>query len=74
MDALCGFKVFNCENFLPGMGYPEISRCTVLAETAEVALGLALEQFPKMPHNNWTVDEVKLTGRSQVLFDMHESH
>ena len=72
MDNLNGFKVFNCENYLPCRGYPEI-RCTVLAETAEVAIGLSLEEFPDMPSDNWTVVEVTLTGSAQVLVQTHES-
>lgn len=67
-------KVFNCENYLPCRGYPEISKCIVLAETQEVALGLALEKYPDMPANNWEIYEVPLTGGAQILFEEHLSY
>jgi hypothetical protein len=74
MDNLNGFKVFNCYNYVHCRGYPDIARCTVLAETAEVAIGLALEEYPNMPADNWEVEEVKLNGSSQILFSSYESH
>jgi hypothetical protein len=67
-------KIFNCENFLPCKGYPEISKCTVLAETIEVALGLALEKFPDMPKDNWEIVEVEWNGEAKIIFEEHLSY
>lgn len=65
MATINGFKVFNCRNYVHCLGYPDIARCTVLEETPEVAIGLALEHFPNMPYNNWEVEEVKLLIKKQ---------
>lgn len=56
------------------MGYPEISQCTVLAETIEVAFGLALEKFPDMPRDNWDIVEVEWNGEAKIIFDEHLSY
>ena len=74
MINLNGFKIFNCENEVPCRGYPEIARCTIIAETAEVAKGLAIEEFPDMPPDNWVIAEVKLTGNPQIIFQSCESN
>jgi hypothetical protein len=66
-------KIFNCVNDMTFRGYVETSKCTVLAETAEVALGLALEKFPDMPNNNWDIIEVEWNGEAKIIFDEHLS-
>lgn len=67
-------KIFNCVNYLPCRGYPEISKCTIIAVTPEEALGLALEKFPDMPSDNWDINEVEWNGESKIIFDEHLSY